>query len=212
MRERSHAALATAHHLEDQAETLLMRLARGAGVRGLGAIRPVAPLPGTGEKLIRPLLGWSRSELETICAAADVEPVRDPSNEDEQFERVRVRKALAGADWLDPAALARSAGNLAAADFALDWAAAREWERSVNRQAEQIAFRPGGTPSEIRRRIVGRAVAMAATEGRDLPLRGGEIDRLLAILGSGGTATLRGALCKGGEVWTFEPAPPRQKR
>lgn len=207
--ERGLAALATAHHLDDQAETVLMRLARGAGVRGLAAIRPLGTVPGTRQRLIRPLLAWSRAELGAICQAAGVDPVRDPSNEDEQFERVRMRNALAAAQWLEPQAIARSAANLMAADVALDWAAAREWERSVTGGPEQVAYRPGGAPQEIRRRIVARALGMTATEGHGAALRGREIDRLLEVLGSGGTATLRGARCDGGEVWTFAPAPPR---
>ncbi len=208
--ERGLAALATAHHRDDQVETLMMRLARGAGVRGLGAIRPLAPVPGSSHKLVRPLLGWSRSELRQLCEAAGVEPVDDPSNDDEQFERIRVRKQLAEADWLDPQAVARSATNLAAADAALDWAAAREWERSVDRDTQQIAYRPAGAPLEIRRRIVGRAVGLVATEGKGIPLRGREIDKLVEVLAAGGTATLRGARCSGGELWTFAPAPPRR--
>jgi tRNA(Ile)-lysidine synthase len=209
--QRGLAALATAHHLEDQAETLLMRLARGAGVRGLGAMRPLGPLPGSREKLVRPLLTWSRAELGEICQAAGLDPVRDPSNEDDRFERVRVRKALAAGEWLDPRAIARSASNLAAADIALDWAAAREWERSVSHAEQQIAYAPGEAPLELRRRIVARAVALLATEGKAAGFRGQEIDELLEALRSGQTATLRGVRCSGGEMWTFAPAPPRRR-
>ena len=179
LNQRELAALATAHHLDDQAETLLMRLARGAGVRGLGAIRPLARVPGSGHALIRPLLGWSRAELVELCRAAGVDPVSDPSNDDEQFERVRVRKLLAKADWLDARALAHSAASLASADLALDWAAAREWERSVEHAEQKITYRPGMAPQEIRRRIVGRAIAMLASEGDASLLRGREIDQLL---------------------------------
>lgn len=207
--ERGLAGLATAHHLDDQAETVLMRLVRGAGVRGLAGIRPLGPLPGSGKRLVRPLLGWSRSELGAVCEAAGVEPARDPANDDEQFERVRVRRALAAAGWLDPRGIARSASNIAAADLALDWAAAGEWERSVTRAPEQIAYRPGRTPQEIHRRIVTRAVQAIATEGQGSPLRGREIDQLMGTLQSGGTATLRGVRCSGGDLWTFAPAPPR---
>jgi tRNA(Ile)-lysidine synthase len=208
--ERSLAALATAHHLDDQAETLLMRLARGAGVNGLAAIRPVAPIPGGKGRLVRPLLAWSRAELAEICAAAGVIPVRDPGNHDQRFERVRVRRALAQIPWLAPRALARSAAHLASADIALEWAAAREWELSVSRKGREIAYRPGSAPHEIRRRIITRAIAMSATEGDRAAFRGAEIDRLMAQLEAGGTATLRGVVCSGGEVWTFAPAPKRR--
>lgn len=207
--ERGLAALATAHHLDDQAETLLMRLSRGAGVRGLAAIRPLSRVPGSGHALVRPLLGWSRAELGALCEASGVTPVDDPSNADDAFERIRFRKALAEADWLDPKALAVSAANLASADVALDWAAAREWERSVSQREQQIDYRPGQSPHEIRRRIVGRAIATLASEG-DAGFRGLELERILEVLRTGGTGTLRGVQCSGGDSWTFAPAAPRQ--
>lgn len=210
LRERNLAALATAHHTEDQAETLLMRLSRGAGVRGLASIRAASIVPGSRHSLIRPLLGWRRSELEQICAAAGVEAIVDPGNTDPRFERVRVRKALAEADWLDPESLARSAANLAAADVALEWASAQEWERSVKASATEISYTPANAPLEIRRRIAARAIALLAREGDGASLRGAELDRLLALLRNGRTATLRGVRCSGGDVWRFAPAPARR--
>jgi tRNA(Ile)-lysidine synthase len=209
--ERSLAALATAHHLDDQVETFTMRLLRGAGVKGLAAMRPAAPIPGAKGRLIRPLLGWRRSELEAVCASAGVTPVADPSNADPAFERVRIRQALADAPWLDMPAVSRSIANLGRADVALDWAAAREWERSVTVTDDAIAYRPGGSPSEIRRRIVVRAIAGLAREGRGIELRGREADRLLAALRTGAKVTVRGILCSGGEEWRFVPAPVRTR-
>jgi tRNA(Ile)-lysidine synthase len=208
--ERCIGALLTAHHVDDQAETFLMRLARGAGVRGLGAMRPLAATPGGSLPLVRPLLGWRRSELEQICADAGVSPVSDPSNQDEQFERVRLRKALAGIDWLDAKSVAHSADNLAQAESALRWAASREWERSVTAANGAIVYRPEDAPREIRRRIARRAVLSLASEGRGADLRGPELDRLLAVLTSGRKATLRGVLCSGGEQWRFTKAPARR--
>ena len=73
---RRLTAVATAHHLDDQAETLLMRLARGAGVGGLGATRARRPLV-KGVKLVRPLLGWRKAELAALVAEAGVKPVDD---------------------------------------------------------------------------------------------------------------------------------------
>ncbi|HUG46773.1 MAG TPA: tRNA lysidine(34) synthetase TilS [Sphingomicrobium sp.] len=208
--ERGLDALVTAHHLDDQAETFLMRLDRGAGVRGLAGMRNSSLLPGGDLRLIRPLLGWRRTELETLCASAGVKAVMDPANRDERFERVRVRKALAQADWLDPEKIARSAGNLARADEALDWAALSEWESQLRRSGEEIAYRPSA-PAEIRRRVVGRIVMALAREGRENPLRGRELARVCAILEGGGKATLRGVLCTGGEEWSFGRAPRRRK-
>lgn len=209
-KERSIAALLTGHHADDQAETFLMRLLRGSGVRGLAAMRRLVRTPGASVALARPLLGWRRSELEQVCADAGVTPVADPSNDDEQFERVRVRKALAEADYLDSAAIALSANHLAQADAALQWAAAQEWQRAVTISDGVIAYRPTDAPREIRRRIVRLAVSKLASEGRGIDLRGRELDRLLAVLAGGGKATLRGVLCSGGPAWRFARAPARK--
>lgn len=211
--ERGIQAVATAHHLDDQAETLLMRLNRGAGVGGLAGMRADAPLPGADEsvRLIRPLLAWRRSELVGICKAARVAPAEDPSNHDEQFERVRVRHSLAEAPWLDVEAIVRSAANLGSANAALRWATDVEWERQVERSGHRITYAPKA-PFEIRRRVLRRAVAALANEGTANPLRGRELDRLLATLADGGKATIRGVLCSGGENWRFIAAPRRNAR
>jgi tRNA(Ile)-lysidine synthase len=203
-------ALATGHHADDQAETLLMRLNRGSGVRGLGAMRRKSIAPGTEVRLARPLLGWRRTELEQVCADVGLVPASDPSNDDQIFERVRFRRGLRQAAWLDPAAIARSAANLAEAEIALDWAMRKEWERGVREKRDGIIYRPDGGPREIVRRVVARAIRRLATEGGAEP-RGSELDRLLETLDEGGSATLRGVLSRGGREWCFSPAPKRRK-
>jgi len=209
--ERSLDALATAHHADDQAETLVMRLNRGAGVRGLAAIRPSGRVPGTDLPLVRPLLGWRRTELALVCAAAGIDPAADPGNQDSRYERVRVRRDISTVGWLDPEAVARSAGHLAGADEALEWAADQEWDRGVTETDGRIMYRLGSAPSEIVRRVVERAIAALASEGTGQPLRGRELDNLLEKLGSGGTGTLRGVQCSGGAEWKFIPAPYRTR-
>jgi tRNA(Ile)-lysidine synthase len=207
--ERGLGALLVAHHADDQAETLLMRLVRGAGVKGLAGMRRVTRL-ANGIALVRPLLGWRHSELEAVCAAAAVEPIQDPSNDDQQFERVRIRQALAEADWLDPAAVAASAAHLAQADAALHWATMLEWKRGVIQRDCEILYTSTDAPREIRRRIVRRAILALAQEGGGAEPRGRELDQLLAALASGASATLRGVLCAGGDEWRFTPAPTRR--
>ena len=205
------SVLAAGHHLDDQAETLLMRLARGSGIRGLGGMRPSARLPGAPDlTLVRPLLAWRRSELEALCAQAGLSPADDPSNRDDRFERVRIRTAMASAGWLDPDGLARSAANLAAADEAIEWAVEQAWRGLVERAGEELTYRPTGEPGEIRRRIVARAVGELASEGSGEELRGRELDRLLGELEGGRTATLRGVRCSGGAEWRFARARPRR--
>ena len=208
LRTRNLQAVCTAHHRDDQAETLVMRLGRGAGVRGLAAIRPSSALPGDCDlRLLRPLLDWARSDLAAICEAAGVAPVADPSNDDTQFERVRVRRQIALMD-LEADALARSAANLRDADEAIGWASEQEWQAKVRTAADGMDYEPGDAPAEIRRRIVARVVTALATEGGD-EIRGREANRLHDCLLSGGVATLRGVRCEGGAVWRFRPAPSR---
>ena len=210
MRRRGLSVLLTGHHVDDQAETLVMRLNRGSGVTGLAGMRTVAPLTGAKDlKLLRPLLGWRRSELEAICVAAGLTPATDPSNSDPRHERVRVREAITGADWLDAAALARSAANLAAADEALKWATAREWSERVVNDGQTLTYSPTDAPTEVRRRIVARAIAELGTEGPSA-LRGAELDRLISAVETGSTATLRGVRCQGGPTWRFAAATPRK--
>jgi tRNA(Ile)-lysidine synthase len=206
--ERGLDALATAHHADDQAETFMMRLARGAGVRGLAGMRPRSHAPGTDVRLLRPLLGWRRAELEQVCQQARLVPADDPSNEDDRFERVRVRRFLRATDWLDGAAIARSAAHLADAETALEWATRRAWKHAVRVGRDSLLVSPEELPREILRRIVARTVRELATEG-DPELRGGELDRLLTTLLAGEQATIRGVLCRGASKWQFTAAPRR---
>lgn len=84
--------VAVAHHADDQAETVLLNLLRGSGLRGLGAMRHSAPLPGHPQlTLLRPLLGVRRSELRAWCRAQGLEPRQDASNDDLRLRRNRLR-------------------------------------------------------------------------------------------------------------------------
>ena len=203
-------AVATGHHADDQAETLLMRLNRGSGVRGLAAMRPAAPLPGNDFiTLVRPFLHWRRAILADLVIAAGFSANDDPSNHDDHHERVRIRRFIAQNDWLDPAAIAASATHLAAADEAIDYAVTLEW-RQVESDGETLRYDPRDTPPELRRRLAARMIATLASEGDGTLLRGRELDRLLGEIEAGSTATLRGVLCSGGPVWHFRRAPKRQ--
>lgn len=90
------SAVLTAHTMDDQAETVLLRLLRGSGAEGLGGIEPVrAWSAGSKMLLVRPLLNWARrAETEKYCRAREVDFRVDEMNEDEAFARVRVRKRL----------------------------------------------------------------------------------------------------------------------
>ena len=203
------AAIATAHHADDQAETILMRLARGSATRGLAAIRPVADVPGhRGLPLIRPLLSWRSNELRAVVRSAGIAPVEDPSNEDERFLRVRVRKWLRDAPvGIEPERLARSARFLAEDAAALNWAADRQIETRVSWGQDTATYRPIA-PHAIRLRIVAIIVEQLSSEG---DARGDKLAHLVDELEAGRTATLRGVRCEPGEDgWHFTKAPPRR--
>ncbi|HEX4848150.1 MAG TPA: tRNA lysidine(34) synthetase TilS [Novosphingobium sp.] len=198
------AALATAHHADDQAETLVMRLGRGSGVAGLAGVRARAAVPGTRLPLLRPLLGWRRAELAAVAAPLD--PVQDPSNSDARFDRARIRKALADADWLDVPALAQSAANLADADAALDWAAAREWAEGVSKGPMGYIYRP-----QAPRAVALRVLARLITELDGAEPRGSAVARLFDSLLARQPASIGGLVARVmPDGWSFTKAPVRR--
>ena len=204
--ERGLGAVATAHHADDQAETLIMRLNRASGVAGLAGARPRATVPGSRIPLLRPLLSWRRAELAQFVAHAGVPTADDPSNRDDRFDRARLRKALVGADWLDPAALAASARHIADADAALSWSAELEYKARVKREAFGVTYKPMA-PRAIALRVVARIVAELTGEEP----RGGTVARLFDSLVAGRPATIGELVVRpnaGG--WSFARAPARR--
>lgn len=204
---RGLGALATAHHADDQAETLIMRLNRASGIAGLAGVRLRTIVPGASDMpLLRPLLGWRRTDLGELVKAAGLDAVQDPSNEDLRFDRVKIRKALAECDWIDAGALAMSASHLADAEGVMVWATQREWAEAVQASEDAIIYRPTA-PAAIRLRIVGRAITLLS----GIP-RGGDVAKLIARLSAGRDATLAGVVARagaGGE-WVFRKEPPRR--
>ncbi|WP_076068121.1 tRNA lysidine(34) synthetase TilS [Sphingomonas montana] len=199
--------LLTAHHRDDQAETLLLRLARGAGLTGLTGVRATRPLlPGSTVTLVRPLLDTSRADLIAIVGEAGLTPVADPSNQDPRHDRTHARALLAVTPWLDPARLAATAVHLTAAETALAWAADREAAVRIRRLApDHRRLDPTDLPHELRRRLVLRCLEPGP------PPRGDALDRFIARLDAGQTAMLGVTVAHATpNGWTFRPAPPRR--
>ena len=193
--------IATAHHADDQLETVLMRLARSSGVAGLAGIR------ARSGRRIRPLLGFRKSALVAVCGDAGVSPIADPSNRDPAFDRVRMREALRAFDGIDPLAAVRSAEALADADEALDWVVTREFAQSVTCEPDAVLLDPSDYPRELRRRLVLRCLAVMEPS---LVPRGATLDRLIDALERDQQAMVGDVLCKGGSHWRFAPAPARR--
>ncbi len=185
----------TGHTLDDQAETVLMRLARGGGAEGLSGI-PAAP----DGPFRRPLLGIARADLRDWLRARGVDWIEDPSNEDAAFERARIRRALAalGPDAPPAAMLARTARRMGEAAEALDWAAGRLLaEVATASPAGDLALERGAilaAPPEIARRAL--RLALGRVRGRRVHPAEAALDRALGAAPGQGGAGLVVAGCR----------------
>lgn len=124
-------SVALAHHQDDQAETFLLRLARGSGVDGLAAMQPVSLRHGV--SLLRPALPVSKARLSVTLEDAGWPSVTDPSNQNEDFARVRMRALMPvfAREGMDARRLARTAGHMAEAALVLDDAMQTVMDQSV---------------------------------------------------------------------------------
>jgi tRNA(Ile)-lysidine synthase len=221
-RKTKAAHILTAHTLDDQAETVLIRMSRGSGVTGLGAMARVSQLPGDGAgqlKLVRPLLDIPKTRLIATLRAAKIEYAVDPSNGDPRFTRARLRRMMPelAREGLDAGRLALLARRLKRADAAI--------EAVVDVVEAQLTIKAGvldaagyaKLPAEIALRLLGRAVTRAGDEG---PVELAKLEALKAALDaaqkSGKTGfrrSLAGALVtlKGRQI-TVDRAPPRRGR
>jgi tRNA(Ile)-lysidine synthase len=195
--------LMTAHHADDQLETILMRLNRGSGVAGLAGVRAQQA------DLCRPLLGWRKAELVAVVNACGVAAVDDPTNYDEAYDRARLRKYLAKIDWLNPQAANMSAAALADANDALDWAVHGLLDEHLSHDGTTLVLTLPLIPRELARRVVTACVLELNPAAKP---RGDALDRLLATLQHGGIATLAGVKCSGGARWRFTRAAPRRTK
>lgn len=112
--------LLTAHHLDDQAETFLLRLSRGSGLAGLSAMKAVSYLPHA--RLLRPLLPFPKPRLIATLQRHEQEWIEDPSNRNDQFARIRLRedRDLFEKHGLTAERLADTAAHLSRAQQAID--------------------------------------------------------------------------------------------
>lgn len=180
--------LLLAHHRQDQAETFMLRLARGSGVDGLGAMAPVSGLPEL--RLLRPLLDIARARLVAFLETRDQAYVEDPSNRDMSFARVRMRALLPALadEGLTVQRLAGTARRMARARTALEQA-------TTNLLAQAAVVYPhgyavlspdklSGPSDEIALRAVSRLLVCVG--GAQHAPRLERLERLLAWLRAGG--------------------------
>jgi tRNA(Ile)-lysidine synthase len=217
----------TAHTLDDQAETVLIRMSRGSGLTGLGAMTRLSALPESGEDaitLVRPLLDISKARLVATLRAAEIPYADDPSNRDPRFTRTRLRAMMVALadEGLDASRLAQLARRLKRAETAI--------EASVDRAVAELMVKlpPLGSvaverrrfvelPAEIALRLLARAITEVGDEG---PVELGKLEALKSALDNAqndGDGRFRRTLA--GAVVTLtdrqlivERAPPRRRK
>lgn len=211
-------AIVTAHHADDQAETILFRLTRGSGVSGLAGMAARARCGDI--DLLRPLLGLRKSALIEICEAAGRPYVTDPSNADDAYARVRLRKLAPALErlGLDADALLRLGARAARASEALDACAATLRARAVlEAGSEATRFDAAAlreAPLELVQRLLAVEIARLAP-GAQLRLERLERAalRLSEALADGRNLriTLAGLVLDAGPAAVaLRPAPPRR--
>ncbi|MDA7965902.1 tRNA lysidine(34) synthetase TilS [Ruegeria sp.] len=188
-------AIALGHTADDQAETVLMRLGRAAGVSGLSAMAPERREKGV--TLLRPLLSTTREDLRDYLGAEGVEWIEDPSNHDQRFDRIKARAALSGLDQIGITAhtLSRVAENMAQARAALAQYAQDSARRVARVEGgdlclDRAAFE--ALPEEIRRRILAAAVLWIA--GGEYTPRHSAMEQALKAISMGKTGTIGGCI------------------
>jgi len=224
-RKAKAAHILTAHTLDDQAETVLIRMSRGSGLRGLAAMQRLSRLD-SGEpalQLVRPLLDVPKSRLIATLKAAKIAYADDPSNRDPRFTRARLRGLMPelAREGLTAARLAQLARRLRRAHQALESAVDRaETELSSRPSDHAMVLDAAGfarLPAEIALRLLGRTVTATGDEG---PVELGKLETLFAALSAAATdpmarlrRSLAGALVSltPGMV-TVERAPARRRR
>jgi len=217
------AHILTAHTLDDQAETVLFRLARGSGLFGLTGMAHAAPLPLRGVReifLVRPLLHLSKARLVATLKAARIAYAEDPSNRDPRFTRTRLRSLMPALarEGLDARGLARLAARLRRAESTIQVAvqAARSALAPLPwRERGPIVFETApfaGLPAEVALRLLGEAVAHTGDEG---PVELAKLESLYEALRQTPSRlrrTLAGALITlDRDYLTVERAPARRR-
>ncbi|HET8626810.1 MAG TPA: tRNA lysidine(34) synthetase TilS [Thermomicrobiales bacterium] len=209
--------LVTAHTRDDQAETVLLRLAAGSGPAGLAAMRPLVRRGGLIHA--RPLLAIPKAQLVATLRQAGIGWCEDDTNRDPALARGRLRAAHAALvrEGLTDARLARLAARSARAEDALAAAEAAAWREVVLSSSSFVEIdlpRLLLQPAELRLRVIGRAIA-ALGQGE---VRLARLEALVGALeeaaarGGGAVRTLAGArVAIEGEHLMVVAAPPRRE-
>jgi tRNA(Ile)-lysidine synthase len=180
---------ALGHTLDDQAETVLLGLARGGGLEAVSGMPPVASVPPLGLPAARPLIETTRRETAAFCRALRLRPRVDPTNRDRRFLRNRIRLDVLPfmerrLDRNLRATLARTAENVRADAAYLDSVASEAARRIVAMRDEEVRLDAGALaalPRPIGARVVREALRLAAAVGGEWEPEAGAV-HILGVL------------------------------
>jgi tRNA(Ile)-lysidine synthase len=195
---RRIGVVALGHTRDDQAETVLMGLARAAGLAGLSGMRPAWDEAGV--RFCRPLLAAGREELRDWLLSEGIGWIDDPTNENDRYARVKARKTLAALAPLGVSVegLSDVARHLAQAQAALAAQVAGVAGQRVAEVAGALRFDAAlwAEPEEVQRQVV--IVALQWLSGADYAPRAAEVARLMLAMTAGQDATLAGCRARAG--------------
>jgi len=196
-REDGFDTIVTAHHREDQAETFLLRLARGSGVYGLAAIPAESTVAGL--RVARPLLGVPGYRLAEVARDSGLPVSADPSNDDVRFDRVRLRRLmpLLATHGMGPHRLSATAHRMRRAAAALDFYAGALLREHFSADALGIVSGRGKALEQAPEEVGLRALALliSAVGGTSYPPRLDRLEALYAaLLGRSGAGRLKRTL------------------
>ncbi len=209
--------IATAHHADDQLETMIMRLNRASGISGLAAIRE---RNGT---IIRPLLGFRKTDLIQICETAEIETIDDPSNANEHFDRVKIRqwiekcKSYGLEPIIDPLMAQKSALHLNDANIALQYSSAILAKERMRKKPDTVVLEITNLPIEYQRRLLTHALQQI---DKDIKPRGTALENSIRLLNNS-TISMIGDIKitpkkpdehEDKTLWILSKAPPRRQK
>lgn len=207
--------IATAHHADDQLETMIMRINRASGVAGLAGIRE------RNGNIIRPLLQYRKADLIEICMDARIAPIDDPSNSNDDYDRVRVRQWMQKSEsvgfdpLINPLMAQKTASHMNDAEAAIQFSVEILAREHIENEGDTVILDVSKLPVEYQRRLLRLAILRIKP---DASPRGQSIEDTIISLKNNDISMLCDVKCvpiKTGKarlisVWQLSKAPPRR--
>lgn len=188
--EHNIQTLCVGHHGDDQMETFFFRLAKGSGLSGLTGMKEWSAFEDI--QIYRPLLKHSHADLIQYCKNNNLQWIEDPSNENDDYARSRLRKALAN-EGFETARFVKTLNRLSRAQDAIDWLVAEAITKCV--KDNKIAFNVlKAYPLDIQVRVLQNTIQNVGNTTHNYPPKLERVEEIIATILSSQSATLHGCL------------------